>query len=311
MLNNLKRPIDMGVLGTLVGLATSLVGGHQQNNNIDKQIAAQKEENEKNREYNLMLAKQQNLWNLEQWNRENAYNDPTAQMQRLRNAGLNPDLVYGSGSAANLSAPSPEMTAGEGSLPVDMSAIGRKRTIGDTIMAAQQFANVQADTEKKKADVEGTEAKTEGQKIENSIRAIDNKYHSKFLNQQLVNLQDIHHQNMEQLELLRSKVADVDEDVLSKSIDNDFKQFYKSEYYEYLRSQYKITIEDAKRAEAMTNALIRSANAKADYDEDLSVFTKRIHEQDLKLDDILSEVTGETGYAKLFGAFLKYLLRSK
>lgn len=297
--------------GAAIGGLASVFGTSQQNRNIDKQIKAQQQENVKNRQYNLMLAKQQNQWNLEQWNRENAYNDPTAQMQRLRNAGLNPDLVYGSGSAANLSAPSPEMTAGEGSLPVDMSAIGRKRTIGETIMAAQQIANVQADTEKKKADIQGTDAKTEGQKIENSIRSIDNKYHSSFLNQQLVNLQDIHHQNMEQLELLRSKVADVDEDVLSKSIDNDFKQFYKSEYYEYLRSQYKITNEDAKRAEAMTNALIRSANAKADYDEDLAVFTKRIHEQDLKLDDILSEVTGETGYAKLFGAILKYLLRSK
>lgn len=294
-----------------LGSLGSLFGAFQTNNNINKQIAAQAEENRKNREYNLMLAKQQNQWNLDQWNRENAYNDPTAQMQRLRNAGLNPDLVYGSGSAANLSAASPEMTAGEGSLPVDMSAIGRKRTIGETIMDAQQIANVQADTEKKKADTEGTDAKTEGQKIENSIRALDKKYHSRFLNQQLVNLQDVHHQNMEQIELLRSQVADVDEDVMSKSIDNDFKKFYKTEYYEYLRSQYKITNEDAKRAEAMTKALIRSANAKADYDEDLAIFTKRIHEQDLKLDDVLSEVTGETGYAKLFGAILKYLLRSK
>jgi hypothetical protein len=38
-----------------------------------------------------------------QWNRENEYNSPTMQMQRLKNAGLNPHLVYGSGSAANVS----------------------------------------------------------------------------------------------------------------------------------------------------------------------------------------------------------------
>lgn len=35
---------------------------------------------------------------LQQWNRENAYNSPTAQMQRLRDAGLNPNLVYGGGA---------------------------------------------------------------------------------------------------------------------------------------------------------------------------------------------------------------------
>jgi hypothetical protein len=47
---------------------------------------------------NLSLAKYQNMWNLQQWNRENEYNHPTAQMSRLRSAGLNPNLVYGSGT---------------------------------------------------------------------------------------------------------------------------------------------------------------------------------------------------------------------
>lgn len=35
---------------------------------------------------------------LEQWNRENAYNSPKQQMQRLKEAGLNPNLVYGKGA---------------------------------------------------------------------------------------------------------------------------------------------------------------------------------------------------------------------
>lgn len=35
-------------------------------------------------------------WNM--WNAQNAYNTPAAQMQRLKEAGLNPMLVYGSGS---------------------------------------------------------------------------------------------------------------------------------------------------------------------------------------------------------------------
>lgn len=43
---------------------------------------------------------------IEQWNRENAYNSPTAQMERLKQAGLNPNLVYG-GGATTLSAHSP------------------------------------------------------------------------------------------------------------------------------------------------------------------------------------------------------------
>lgn len=36
--------------------------------------------------------------NLLMWNLQNAYNDPSAQMQRLARAGLNPNLVYGGGN---------------------------------------------------------------------------------------------------------------------------------------------------------------------------------------------------------------------
>ena len=35
----------------------------------------------------------------------NAYNDPSAQMERLKQAGLNPNLVYGGGATTTASAP--------------------------------------------------------------------------------------------------------------------------------------------------------------------------------------------------------------
>lgn len=38
---------------------------------------------------------------LELWNMTNAYNSPIQQMERLRTAGLNPNLVYGGGSATH------------------------------------------------------------------------------------------------------------------------------------------------------------------------------------------------------------------
>lgn len=114
-------------------LGSSIFGSRQGNKNIDKQIAAQKEENQKNREWNLNLAKQQNQWNIEQWNRENAYNTPAAQMARYKAAGLNSDLIYGQ---QNLSAASPEMTAGDGSQPTDVSNLANKRTMLDIVSAS-------------------------------------------------------------------------------------------------------------------------------------------------------------------------------
>ena len=38
-----------------------------------------------------------NAYNLEMWNRQNQYNHPVQQMARLKQAGLNPNLVYGGG----------------------------------------------------------------------------------------------------------------------------------------------------------------------------------------------------------------------
>ena len=35
------------------------------------------------------------------WNMQNAYNTPKAQMQRLKDAGLNPALMYGQGNVGN------------------------------------------------------------------------------------------------------------------------------------------------------------------------------------------------------------------
>lgn len=40
---------------------------------------------------------------LEMWNRQNAYNTPQAQMQRFKDAQLNPNLMYGQGSSGNAS----------------------------------------------------------------------------------------------------------------------------------------------------------------------------------------------------------------
>lgn len=49
---------------------------------------------------NRELAEYSYQKDLEMWNRQNAYNDPSAQMARYQGAGLNPNLIYGSGSAS-------------------------------------------------------------------------------------------------------------------------------------------------------------------------------------------------------------------
>lgn len=149
------------------GIISGLFGALGQNIAINKQIKAQQEENEKNRMYNFNLAQLQNKWNLEQWNRENEYNSPAQQMARLKAAGLNPDMMYQNGTSGLTAASSPSMTAGAPSSPVDMSALGQKRTIGDAIHQGLQDALVGAQIDVMKSEARKNNAQAGGQEITN------------------------------------------------------------------------------------------------------------------------------------------------
>lgn len=101
-----------------------------------------------------------------QWNRENAYNSPAAQMARYKAAGLNSDLIYGQ---QNLSAASPEMTAGDGSQPTDVSNLANKRTIGDMVAQASQTRLTNAQAKLAESQAKKTDEDTKGQSITNSF----------------------------------------------------------------------------------------------------------------------------------------------
>lgn len=136
----------------------------QKKKQLNKYLDFQREENQKTRDYNLNLAKQQNQWNIDQWNRENEYNTPLAQMSRYKDAGLNPDLMYGQ---QNLSAASPEMTAGEPGSPMDYSPVANGPTIGEaaSIAANSRLTNAQAKLAESQANK--VDAETVGQTINN------------------------------------------------------------------------------------------------------------------------------------------------
>ena len=146
-----------GIGVPLIGAATSLFAGirasKQKQKIVAQQIQAQKEENEANRRYNLMLAEKQNRWNLEQWQRNNDYNTPSAVMSRLREAGVNPHMYYSKGNAmGGVSTASPEMTAGAPSSPIDTSGILQQRTFGDAVQKAMEQSLLAASVRKTNAE---------------------------------------------------------------------------------------------------------------------------------------------------------------
>ena len=153
-------------------LIGNIVGNSQQNANIDKQIAFQREENEKARAFNKAMAEQANKWSIDQWNRENQYNSPEAMRQRLRDAGVNADLFYG-GNAQNTASASPSVTSVAPATPTDVSAIGQKATIGDITNNVVSQSLIAAQIRKMEADKGKTKQETENLKIEGKILSAD------------------------------------------------------------------------------------------------------------------------------------------
>lgn len=92
------------VIGLVFAIASAVaaVWVGQDTNNTNTRLT--RETNQSNQdiqretnELQMQLAGQANDWSIEQWNRENAYNDPSAQMARLKRAGINPALAYSNG----------------------------------------------------------------------------------------------------------------------------------------------------------------------------------------------------------------------
>lgn len=106
--------IGKGVVSALTGLggvAGNVMNSKAQSDANKRQIESNERINQQNilsqqgiNQANIDWAKEQyklsKADSLERWRMENEYNSPAAQMERLKNAGLNPNLVYGSGATA-------------------------------------------------------------------------------------------------------------------------------------------------------------------------------------------------------------------
>lgn len=105
------------MVGQLLNFAGNLYQGHKNRQvakyNTDRTIQANKEMAEYAYSKDLDMWNKSNKWNLDRWNEQNLYNSPEQQMERYKEAGLNPNLIYGTGttSAGNTNLPSTSQTA--------------------------------------------------------------------------------------------------------------------------------------------------------------------------------------------------------
>ena len=128
--------------------------------------------NKKTLKFNRETRDMQRAWALEDWEKANQYNSPAQQMQRLKEAGLNPHLIYGSGSATSNAAPvrSTDTPSWNPSIPDVGSGIASAGAQGvqaylDTQRMENQNKLVDAQILKTLTDVDSTKLNMETKKM--------------------------------------------------------------------------------------------------------------------------------------------------
>lgn len=237
--------------------ALAAFGGQMMNNhNINKQLSAQAAENEKNRQYNLKLAQMQNQWNIQQWNNENAYNSPSAQMERMKQAGLNPDMMYGGGVSGNLAANSPQMTSGAPSSPMDWSALGNKKTVLDVAMQKATLDQMEANTEKTKSETKGID-------IDNKYKPIEKALGIELTKSQIALNGGMLQELNAKIENIQQQTLNLEQDLVLKKIDEVFQTKKMQHELEILANKAKVSKADAEYSLKSVMARVTMAQQQA------------------------------------------------
>lgn len=133
---------------TLSDTGNTIIGQIWAKKNMKRQLAANKE-----------LAKYTNEMNIANWERQNAYNTPAAQMQRYKEGGLNPNLIYGQGTPGNAgSLPNYSQPVTDVRMPSPtMNLGGTLEKYYDVKLKNAQIDNIKAATENKEQDTANKE----------------------------------------------------------------------------------------------------------------------------------------------------------
>lgn len=149
-----------GILGALLAIGGSIYNASVSRKNTKDTIEANKQQAE------YAYSK-----DVESWNRQNAYNDPSAQMDRLKAAGLNPNMVYGTGTSAATGSASPAQMAkyNAPTLKYDYEPVANLPAM---IGAYQDFKMRQAQTDNIKAQTDNVRQRTIGEGLKRALMGV-------------------------------------------------------------------------------------------------------------------------------------------
>jgi len=138
--NSNSTGMDPSTISSLIGVGGSLLG------DIFNLFGSSKA-NREQRSFAMNVMNQQREWSLEDLKNQQEYNSPVQQMQRLKDAKLNPNLVYGTGIQAAGQSEQPRAVASANFSP--QNELAGFQNLGSQVMEAQ---NLGVSLEKIKAD---------------------------------------------------------------------------------------------------------------------------------------------------------------
>ena len=172
---------------------------------------------------NMKLAEYQFEKNKEMWNAQNEYNHPLEQMNRLKDAGLNPNLVYGHGAVGNTSSPAPKYEA-----PSMKAYTGFGDDFRNSMVSAYNVKNMVAQNENLRSQNEAIEAmaamtkeKAAGQALQNKILALDHGIKESTYDSTINRMKMQEEELRQSIEFTRMQIDKKGVDIIGQRIKND------------------------------------------------------------------------------------------
>lgn len=269
------------VIGGIGGAAISAIGSFF-GNKSNRKASAEAFERESKFAREERLAQQQ--WIEQMYEKNNSYNSPAAQMQRLKEAGLNPDLMYSRGDVGNATAPeAPQqaMTPRYNVIPANTYGQTAQIAADAGLKAAQARL---ASSESKKADTEESlltadyllrKARTESDiELNNSTIYVNhelgqlNHAEAEVAAMKLQEIDVSMSEARERINTLRAQQSQIDENLVQLRFDRylrskEFELLCKKTYQDMKESNSRIGLNASEVQDMMATQLARVMNLNA------------------------------------------------
>lgn len=152
----------MSLIGAaLIGAGGSLLSG------VTNQLFGRSNQAYAN-DWSEKMQQQQQEWQEYMWNKNNEYNDPASQIQRLRDAGVNPNTAAGS-----MGATSQAQMPQQPTIPSSNPMMSPGFDFSNGVNSGLAYQEAQANIDKTNAEKDFIKSQTEGKQLENSVYLAD------------------------------------------------------------------------------------------------------------------------------------------